>query len=86
MMTKAEFLTLYGDIEVAFESYYKYSFSFKGTTPEGYTILVSVGGSAEDIYRLEVGTEKKSIKTLDPSSGDVYVSNNNIPIHSFYDY
>lgn len=86
MMTKAEFLQMYGDIEVSFESYYKYSFTFRGVTSEGHVVVVSVGDSADDIYRLEVGTEKKSVKSLDPSSGQVYISGNPDPIHSFYDY
>ena len=86
-MTKDEFLQKYGDVKVKFESYYKYSFTFKGTLPNGDLINVSVGGGSEEIYRLEVGTEEQTIRSLDPVSGDVYHSNgNNVPYDSFYEY
>lgn len=41
------------NIPLNFASYFKYCFSFKGTY-QNYEINASIGGSAEDIYRLEV--------------------------------
>jgi hypothetical protein len=74
-MTKEEFIEKYGDVLVTFSSYYKYSFSFTGTFGD-QRIEVSIGG-------LEVGTESRSIRELDPTSGSVY--ENGKEVESFYD-
>jgi len=40
---------------IKFSSYYKYVFYFESTYPElGYHIVGTIGGNADDIYRLEV--------------------------------
>ncbi len=87
-MEKKEFIEKYGDVKVKFSSYYKYTFSFTGTLPNGDTIQVGVGGNADDIYKMEVGGDcEETIKSLDPVSGDVYHKDVKGPSYdSFYDY
>lgn len=41
------------NIPLTFSSYFKYSFSFYGKFGE-YEISASLGGSSEDIYKLEI--------------------------------
>jgi len=68
-MTRAEFLKKYGHVEVEFQSYYKFSFTFAGEV-DGEPITVSVGGNADEIYRLEVAEGcKETIASLDPYMG-----------------
>jgi hypothetical protein len=77
-LTKEQFIEKYGDVEMHFTSYYKYTFSFEGKTPNGETIKASVGGSADDIYRFEVCTGSNgTFSSLDPECGYVYDSNDN---------
>lgn len=54
-MTREEFDAKYGNVEVTFDSYYKFTFYFSGTTPEGVQISGHIGGSADDIYRSDIG-------------------------------
>ena len=63
-ITKKEFDELYGDVEVEFTNYYKYSFAFRGKTDTGLEIYLSVGGDADEIYRMEV-TPGEKIKVKD---------------------
>lgn len=68
MMTKEEAATLYEKIaarqSARFEGYYKYVFTWGIECAEGY-LMVSYGGSADDIYRLEVsGAEMFLPKTV----------------------
>lgn len=85
-MTRDEFYEKYGDIEVAFSSYYKFIFSYTGTTPSGASITVNCGGNADDIYRLEVLSSSTG-KVLDmlPYAGRVVGDDGNT-IDEFYDY
>ncbi len=72
-LTHKEFNELYGDVEVEFTSYYKYSFSFRGKTPDGNTVVVSIGGSSDDIYKLDVEAgEKVKVRDMYPSYAAVY--------------
>lgn len=48
-----EFLKSYGDVDVVFFEYYKYTFSFKGKLDD-IEIFVSIGGDGDDVYRLSV--------------------------------
>ena len=74
-ITKKEFMDQYGDVVVSFSSYYKYSFTFRGTK-NGESIRVCLGGNHSDIYRFEVDADCKSkIKDMDDwmmTSGSVY--------------
>jgi hypothetical protein len=56
MMTKLEFLEKYGEVELSFTSYYKFSFTFAGEAEDGALITASYGGSSDDVYRYAVGT------------------------------
>lgn len=53
-MNREEFLEKYGDHEVEFRSYYKYTFIFLNETLE-----VHVGGAPNEIHKLEVVSGKK---------------------------
>lgn len=65
-ITKEEFIKKYGKVEVTFSSYYKYTFCFSGTLPNGDTILVGAGGDASDIYKWEVkANEKVTLEELE---------------------
>ena len=58
----------YGDVKLNFNGYYKYSFSFTGKTEDGEEIYASIGGNADDIYKLEVSRDKEeTINTLYPN-------------------
>ena len=37
-----------------FVSYYKYTFTFEGSYFDGRKVIASYGGTADDIYRLDV--------------------------------
>lgn len=68
---KEEFLAKYGDVKVSMDSYYKYAFTFHGskageTSDTRYSIIVRIGGSADDIYRAEISsTYRYAIKELE---------------------
>jgi len=71
-ITSEEFLEKYGNVKVAFQSYYKYIFTFTGTTQEGYDISVSAGGSEESIYIFAVESDSHyQIRDLSPYCGEV---------------
>ena len=57
-MSDEEAKAAYGNVPLLFDGYYKYSFSFAGTAPDGAMIVVSLGGDASDIYKLDVGRDK----------------------------
>ena len=62
---------MYGEAKVVFTSYYKYSFSFRGEF-NGKSIYVSMGGSADDIYRFDVDAGKEyAVKQLGMSYAEV---------------
>jgi len=60
-MTRKEFYEKYGDVKVKFSSYYKYTFTYTGTLPDGGRISVDYGANADDIYRFEVGADCEEI-------------------------
>lgn len=55
-LTYDEMIEKYGDVEVVFSSYYKFSFTFRNETKH---ISVTVGGMADDVYKFEVGSDVK---------------------------
>ena len=70
-------------VKLKFSSYYKYSFSFVGETADGLNFYVSVGGSADDIYRFDVSADKvETLKSLDPNY--ISVKKNGEVIHEVY--
>jgi hypothetical protein len=85
MKTLVEIKEKYGDVPLYFSSYYKYSFSFRGTAPDGTELYAFYGGDAGDIYRFEVDPDKKYyIKDLEAN----YISGkkNNEETFSISDY
>lgn len=56
-LTEEEFQEKYGEVEVKFSSYYKFTFVFRGYF-EGKLVQVNVGGGSEDIYRLDVKADE----------------------------
>lgn len=84
-MTRKEFIEKYGDIEVTFSSYYKYTFTYRADLDDGSAINVSFGGNADEIYRFNVvNNDKSTVKDLDPYSGAIYKDSKEVC--SFYDY
>ena len=71
-MDKKEFLSTFGEVEVTFSSYYKYTFTFEATLPDGRVLYVSIGGHVDDIYRMSItNNQKQTVLSLDPDSGSV---------------
>jgi hypothetical protein len=84
-MTREEFYKKYGDVAVSFESYYKYTFSYRASLPDGSALSVGCGGNSDEIYRLEVSKDQQlKVGELQPYTGAVYL--NGVEIDSFYDY
>ena len=85
-MTKEEFIEKYGEVKVKFSSYYKYTFNYIGTLPDGNVISVDCGGNADDIYRYEVVPDmEETISSIDPYAGSVRDKDYKV-IDQFYDY
>lgn len=85
-LSQPEFLKKYGDVQVSFNEYYKFTFYFTGVTPEGYKLVVGYGGNSEQIYRYELSsTQTGTVKSIEPYSGFVYDARH-LEIDSFYDY
>jgi hypothetical protein len=57
-VTKEEALEKYGRVQLHFDSYYKYFFTFRGLAYDGAVIVYSFGGDADDIYRCQVSADK----------------------------
>ena len=63
-MEYKEFIKKHGKEKVKFGSYYKYMFSFENDSG----LYVSVGGDADDIYRLDVDADKEYlVSDLEPN-------------------
>ena len=85
MMTRLEFIEKYGDVDVTFTSYYKYTFTYTATLPDGKRLTVGYGGDSSAIYRHEVTAARTSkVAELRPYKGSVY--ENEEGVESFYDY
>jgi len=84
-MTRAEFYAKYGDVEVTFTSYYKYTFTYAATLPDGKRLTVGYGGSHDEIYRHEVTTScAEKVSSLQPYTGAVYEGTDEV--EGFYDF
>lgn len=84
-MTRADFYEKYGDVEVVFTSYYKYTFTYVATLPDGKRLTVGYGGNHDDIYRFDVSANKPvSVSQLQPYMGSVYQGTEEV--EGFYDY
>lgn len=86
-ITKAEFDAEYGDVEVEFSTYYKYQFTFAGDAPDGRRIIVTVGGCADEIYKMDViAGEKTKVREFDAYYAGAYDRDNDDPILSYAEY
>lgn len=84
-MTRAEFYEKYGDVEVTFSSYYKYTFTYECTLPDGKRLTVGYGGDSGEIYRHEVTAScVETVERLQPYTGAVYEGTDEV--EGFYDY
>ena len=84
-ITNEEFIALYGDVEVEFYSYYKYTFTYRGELPDGSVIFCDYGGNSDEVYRYEVNAgDKIAIKSVYPYAGRV-IKDGEV-VHEFYDY
>jgi hypothetical protein len=83
-MTRKEFIEKYGDVDVKFNSYYKYTFTYEGEIDD-IQIFVDYGGNADEIYRLDVDCESiEKVKDIDPYAGIAVKDGKTI--FKFYDY
>ena len=86
MMTREEFIEKYGDVKVKFSYYYKYTFNYTGSLPDGGKISVGFGGNSDDIYRCDVVPDREeSVSFIYPYTGRVIDKNGQV-IDEFYDY
>ena len=60
MMTAEQVNEKFKDVKVTFAAYYKFTFTFKGQSEDGYTLACVYGGSSDDIYRYDVDTNPVS--------------------------
>lgn len=58
-MTKDEVINKFSEVELSFDYYYKYSFTFVGSK-DGFKISASFGGNHEEIYKSEVDANDKA--------------------------
>jgi hypothetical protein len=65
MMTVEQVNEKFKDVKVTFDSYYKFTFTFKGQSEDGYTLACLYGGSSDDIYRYDVNTDPVSFGECD---------------------
>ena len=59
-MTAEQVQEKFGNTILRFSRYYKYTFTFRGDTNDGYKILCYFGGSSDDIYRYEVNANDEN--------------------------
>ncbi len=69
MLNYEELEEKYGDVEVIFTSYYKYSFTFRNDDEK---LTAIAGGMADDVYRFTVIADEK-YKVMDLPVSAIYV-------------
>jgi len=87
-ISREEFNKLYGDVEVVFNSYFKYTFEYRGETKDFKVVSISFGGCADDIYReaVEAG-EKVKVKDIEGTYATVYEDSDCVEVvHSYADF
>jgi hypothetical protein len=84
-LTEEEFLQKYGDTTVRLSYYYKFTFWFIGVSKDGEMVRVTVGGSSDDIYRLDVQTDKEYYIS-DLGVNHAIIEKNNQRIFEFENY
>lgn len=85
-LTKEEVLEKYGDIELAFSYYYKYSFTYKYENDD-LVIIGSWGCSSDDVYRYEVTPDSKElVRNFEGNLHSLTITKNKEVIFSYSDY
>jgi hypothetical protein len=86
-MTRKEFIEKYADVKVKFSEYYKYTFTYTGSLPDGGKISLDYGGNAEQIYRHDVSADtEETVSSLCPYSGVVVDSEGKVIDFMSIDY
>ncbi len=86
-MTPKEVINEYGEVNLSFSSYYKYSFTFSGTAKDGAKIVGSFGGDSDDIYRLEVSaSDEIRVKDFQSQLNFMQITKDDEVIFEHYDY
>ena len=71
-LTEEEMFEKYGDIELNFSHYHKYTFTYVGDDCHGKTFSALIGGNSDEVYNLEVSCDDvQSIRALYPFYLDV---------------
>ena len=87
-ISRTEFNELYGDVEVEFNSYYKYTFEFRGETKTFEPVSISFGGCSDEIYKesIEAG-EKVKVRDIEGKYATVYTDDTCTEVvHSYADF
>lgn len=78
-LSQEEFFAKYGDTEMSFHSYFKYVFTYEGTTKDGLRVTAHYGGESSEIYRHGVSAgSKESLESINPYYATVHDENDNI--------
>lgn len=65
-LSREEVLAKYGEVDLFFSAYYKYSFGFSGIADDGVKVYMCIGGDSGDIYRFIVSRdEPKKLKDME---------------------
>ncbi|MDQ7996109.1 MAG: hypothetical protein AAGC76_09670 [Luteibacter sp.] len=82
-MTRDEFMAKHGHVVVKFRSYYKYTFVYEATLPDGSTLTAYYGGNSGEI---EVSADsEEALYSLCPYACEV-TDKDGKEVESFYDY
>jgi hypothetical protein len=87
MLTVEDFQKQYGDVDLTFDSYYKFTFTFAGTAPDGVRIAAGFGGNSDDIYREDVNNnEKRKLGAIEGTWYKVQAWRGDEQIFDYYNY
>lgn len=86
-ITRDEFEQRYGDVKLSFWSYYKYTFTFRGTAPDGAVIEAGYGGESGEIYRTTIAHDETRLATLtDPWWYTLTVTKDEVKVFEHYEF
>lgn len=70
-MNNKEFLAEYGDLDVAFESYYKFTFTYSALLEDGSKLVIDAGDIDGDVYRDSFSAVEK-VKGMELKGARIY--------------
>lgn len=86
IMTKKEVIKKYGELDLKFSGYYKYSFTYEYNDKK-LSIIGNFGGCSEDMYRKSVGRDDKiKVKDFEDELHSLVITENNKEIFEYNDY